>query len=421
MSQKKNKIFYGWFVVLSLTMIWTVTQGISVHSFTSYIEPLSGRFGWNVTEITLAVSLWNLVFMLFMPIVGMAIDRYNTRKLVIAGITLMSIGIFLLSWINSLLQFYLCYILMGIGGSTCIATVPMTVVGRWFKKKLSLATSIVMSGASIGGFLVPVVTSAIDMIGWKIAMLIISISMFVVLFLFSLIIRQSPEHYGDLLDGETNDTTVPFEDRISIQDSEVSLGIKQALKSGPFWHISLAFMFHVFAPLAVQVHTMPFLSIIGVDRTTSSLIAGALLVSGLFSRLLFGWLGDKFDRKWVAASGTTMIGISLLMFSYVSPESTWLIIPAVILCGMGWGGATVLHPVLLREYFGVGNLGSIIGFSMGITVIGVIVSPPLTSWIFETFGNYRIVWLILIGVVIFSVVSQLTNPPVSAFRKKREL
>ena len=409
MSQKKNTIYYGWFIVLAFFLIWIATQGIYQHSFTAFIEPLANKFGWNYTQVTFAASLRASLYMLFTPIAGAIIDRWSARKLVFLGIVLVSIGIFLLSRINTLGQFYLCFILVGIGGSTCTMTVPLTVVGRWFRKKLSLATGIAMSAAGFGGLVVPLVTHLIDTAGWRAAMSIIGLTLLVAISPLSLIIRQNPEQYGYLPDGDVNDKSVSDTVPNAIKDSTEDIGIKQILKSRPFWQISLAFTLLLFTPIGVQIHAMPYLSTIGVERTTSSFITSALLISGSFGRLLFGWLGDRFDRRRVAASGTTLMGISLLLFIYTTTDTTWLVMPAIIFCGIGWG-TVVMHPVLLRQYFNTSKLGFIIGFSIGITMIAFIVSPPLISWIFEMFGNYRVSWFVLIGIVIISVIGQLTNP-----------
>jgi sugar phosphate permease len=414
---KKSQLFYGWYIVVAFLLIWLVYAGIAVYSFTAFIEPLSNMFGWNYTQVTFASSLRAMSYMILMPIAGLVVDRWSARKLVFAGIICTSIGIFLLSWINSLGQLYLCYILMGIGGSTCTATIPVTVVGRWFRRKTSLATSLVMSGSGVGGLLVPPVTRVIDTAGLHTAMLIMGLSMFVIISPLSLIIRQNPEQYGYLPDGDVNDNTILGEGQDSIHSNNVGIGIKQTLKSSPFWHITLAFMCLTFATVAVQVHNMPYMSTIGIDRTTSSFLASALLISGIFGRLFFGWFGDKFDKRWVAASGAMLVGLSLLLFIYTRTDNTQLLIPAFILCGIGWGGA-IMHPVLLREYFGTSNLGALIGFSVSIITIAFIVSPPLISWIFERFGDYRIAWFILIGMVIISVISQLTNPSATTIRQR---
>ena len=83
MSVKKSRIFYGWYIVAAFFIIWTVSNGITVHSFTAFIEPLANKFGWNYTQITSATSLRALMYMMLMPIIGLVIDRWDARKLVL--------------------------------------------------------------------------------------------------------------------------------------------------------------------------------------------------------------------------------------------------------------------------------------------------------------------------------------------------
>jgi MFS family permease len=172
------------------------------------------------------------------------------------------------------------------------------------------------------------------------------------------------------------------------------------------------------AGTALTILCMPYLSTISIDRTVSSFVAGALSIVGVFGRLGFGFLGDKLNKRWLAASGTAMVSISLIILSIITASSTWMIIPAVILFGIGYGGTITIHSVLLRENFGTTNLGSVIGFSVGITAIGLMVGPPLSSWLYESFGDYRITWLVLTGITVISIISQLTNPSVHTRRQK---
>ena len=420
MSSKKSRVFYGWFIVAALIVIWTFIAGIAHTSFTSYIEPITTLFGWTYTQITFAASLRAVMLMLLVPVGGLLSDRWGARKLIFAGITIVCLGFFILSRINSLSQFYLCFILIGIGYSTSTSAIPQAVVGRWFRKKMSLATGILMMAGGTAGLTVPLVTRVIDMYGWQTAMAIFGVGLWILLSPLSLIIRHSPEPYGYLPDGDTVDDTVYNQNTGQIPDTNVNTGVRQFLKNRVFWHITLAYTLHIMAGTALTVHSMPYLSTISIDRTISSFVAGALSIVGVFGRLGFGFFGDKYNRRWLAATGTILVSISLLILSIITASSTWLIVPAVILFGVGYGGTITMHSVLLRENFGTINLGSVIGFSVGITAIGLMVGPPLASWLYESFGNYRITWLVLTGITVISIISQLTNPSVHTRRQKAD-
>jgi MFS family permease len=407
---KIHRIFYGWYIVIALFLIWTAVHGTVVSGFTSFIEPIINRFGWNYIQVSFAASLRDLVLVIFMPIAGFLVDRFSARKLIFTGIISTGLGLFFIGRITSLSHLYLCFLLIGIGCSTTTATIPLTIIGRWFKKKVSLVTGIVMAGAGAAGLYVPLVTEVIDRFEWKFAMLVLGMGFWIIISPLSFLVRQNPEQYGYLPDGELNNEPIQKEG-FSTGNNGTDSGVKKSLKSRAFWHISLAFALHSLIGSATMTYIMPYLSAIGIARMTSSYLAMAMSVMSIFGRLGLGWAGDKFDKRKVASTGTLTVGLGLLIFSCFTSMTTWSTLLAVTLLGIGWGGGITLHSVILREYFGTGNLGTIIGISVGITAVGLMAAPPLVSWILESTGSYRIVWIVLIGVVILSVTSQLTNRP----------
>jgi MFS family permease len=89
-----------------------------------------------------------------------------------------------------------------------------------------------------------------------------------------------------------------------------------------------------------------------------------------------------------------------------------MLIPFIIIFGLGYGGPIPVMPAILREYFGRSQLGTLIGFVMGIAMVGGIISPPITGWIFDTFGSYQIAWFMCAGFAIIGAVSMISIPPV---------
>jgi MFS family permease len=294
----------------------------------------------------------------------------------------------------------------------------MATAGKWFRKKLSLATGLIVSGGGAGGLLLPLITRVIDIFGWQTSMLIMGLFLLVIISPLSLLIRQSPEQYGYIPDGDVYEGTGLIENHAPVQGNEVYTGVRQFLKNSIFWRISLAYAFHALVWYAVQVHIMPYLSTVGIARIASSYVASALTIVSIFGRLCFGWLGDRFNKKWVATSGAILISVSLLLFSYIGVLAIWVLVPAIIMFGIGMGGPLTLHSVLLKEYFGTSNLGAIIGFSVGTTLIGMMAGPPLASWLFEIYGSYHIAWLALIGVSIICGAVLLSNPPVDTIKQR---
>jgi MFS family permease len=322
-----------------------------------------------------------------------------------------------LSRINSLAAFYGAFFIISIGLSICTNVIPMTVVGYWFRRRVSIATGIVVSGTACGGLFVPLITQIVDTYGWRTAMVMIGIGAIVIFVPVSLLVRHKPEQYGYLPDGDTPEEQASEENIFTDQDPDADVDVKQVVKGSVFWHLAIASACHLFVVNAVITHLMTYLRTIGIDRSISSMVTSTIPIISILGRLSFGWLGDRFDKRWVMATGFFFLLASMLLFNSLASAGVWLIVPFVILCGFGYGGPIPVIPAVIREYFGRARLGTILGFVLGITMLGSMMGPPLAGWIFDTFGNYRSAWFACAGIAAAGFISLITIPRISDFKK----
>jgi sugar phosphate permease len=198
---KCNQIFYGWWIVAAVFFISAYVSGIVSFGFTAVIDPIAEEFGWSHARVSLAASIRGLEIGLLAPMVGLLMDRLGPRKLIFSGAFITGLGLVLLSHISSLWAFYGVFVLIAAGISTCIGVVPVTVVGHWFQRKISLVTGVVVSGVAVGGLMVPVVAGIIDRFGWRTAMVLLGVGTWTIVLPLSFIVRHRPEPYGYRPDG----------------------------------------------------------------------------------------------------------------------------------------------------------------------------------------------------------------------------
>jgi len=327
-------------------------------------------------------------------------------------VVITSLGLILLGRSTSLGMFYGAFCLLAIGTSTCSSTVLMTAVAQWFRRKISLATGIMVCGYGCSGLLVPIVVDLIDVYEWRAAMVILAIGMLATCLPLSLLVRHKPEQYGYLPDGQVNEAVIQDESLVSDEAAEVSVTARQALKSSTFWHIALALLCQILILSAVITHVMPYLSSIGITRAQSSLITSAIPLVSIGGRLGLGWLGDKVDKRRVMAAAFAMIAVGLLCFAFASFEAIWLFVPFLILFSIGYGGNNTLRASVIREFFGRSNFGTIHGLVIGIMMVGSIAGPPLAGYVFDNWGSYQPIWFVFVGLAIAALFSVATTPPV---------
>ena len=71
----------------------------------------------------------------------------------------------------------------------------------------------------------------------------------------------------------------------------------------------------------------------------------------------------------------------------------------------------VVRIALLREHFGRGRFGTLLGFVSGVMMMGQVTGAPLVGWVFDKWGSYQGIWFALAGLGFVGLVLVLTIPP----------
>ena len=411
---KFPRIFYGWWIVGACFLLALYTGGAIFFGFTAIFEPIASEFGWSYAQISFAASLRGLEMGLLSPFIGILVDRWGPRRLIFGGVVITGLGLIILSRTTSLGVFYGAFAILAIGMSACTSVVMMTAIANWFRKKVSIAAGIAASGFGFGGLLIPVVIRLVDVYEWRTAIFILALGLLAIGMPLSLLIRHKPECYGYLPDGEKDKVVRRDKGFIPPPGFEEAIGVKQALKSRTFWHITLAMSISVMVVMTVITHVMPYLSSTGIARSMSGLIAAAIPIVSVAGRLISGWCGDKFDKRRLAAIGLIMLALGLLCFEYTPVVGVWLLVPFLIIFGIGYGGNVPMRVSLQWEYFGRGSFGTIHGFMLGIIALGSIAGPPLAGWVFDNWGSYQGTWLMFAFLAIIGMIIVITTPPFGA-------
>ena len=183
------------------------------------------------------------------------------------------------------------------------------------------------------------------------------------------------------------------------------------MRTRTFWVVVLAVMPQFVVVPAVITHVMPYLSSVGLVRATSALVATAIPLLSIGGRFGFGWFSDRYVAKQLSAFALIMLTLGLICFEYILGW-TWLLVPFLVLFGFGYGGITTMVGVLLREHFGRGNFGTIIGIAWGILMLGTVAGPPIAGWVFDNWGSYQGTWLAMAGSTFIGAIIMTMTPRV---------
>jgi len=395
----KPRIFYGWWIVFACFLVSLYISSVILFGFTAFFEPLVQEFGWSYTQVSLASSLRGLEMGILAPLIGFLVARFGSRKLILLGVFTVGVGLIMMSYTHSLLIFYCAMGFIAFGAGGCTTVVTMTAVARWFRKNIGKALGIMSSGFGASGLFIPGIVWIIDGYGWRTALIIFGLGIWLIGIPLAFVVRDSPEQYGYLPDGASVDDPAVHDNP---QDKEPAITIREVFKERTLLYLNLAESIRFLCVVAVMTHIMPYLSSIGMPRSSAGLVAAAVPLISIVGRFAFGWLGDVYDKRYVTSVAFCLMAFGILALAFAHMKLGLFIF--LLLFPSGFGGIAVLRGTVIREYYGINSFSIMMGIMMGFGAAGGIIGPTLAGFVFDTLESYYIAWIGL-SVLLFLAIA----------------
>src|SRR4051812_5862894 len=313
-----RRIFYGWTMVAAATGLQFLQAGLMMQSFGAYVAVLSEERGWSKTALSGAAALHQMEVAVLGPVLGWMLDRFGPRRFVRAGVVMFGIGLMGLSRVDTLLQFYAAFIVIALGASFC-GFFPLNVaLIHWFERRRARAISSMSIGLALGGVMVPAVAWSLQTYGWRATALTSGMIAIVVGFPLASLIRNRPEDMGQLPDGlppSVSSSPEEFVEKPAATTRDFTA--KEALRTRAFWLLALGHGFALFVVQAVVVHSIAHLKEgLGYSIEQAALVYMLVTISQI-GGVGIGWLiGDRYDKRFIAAACMLMHGTGLLLLTY---------------------------------------------------------------------------------------------------------
>jgi MFS transporter, OFA family, oxalate/formate antiporter len=391
-TKPKRSFYYGWWVVIACAVIQFYLGGTFYQGFSAIFNPIVENFDWSYTAVSLAFTFRGFESGIMAPIVGILVDRFGPRKLMVTGIVISGLGFWFFSKIDALWNFYGAFLFLALGLSLGTGVVTMSAVARWFRTRTGLAMGILTSGFGASGLLMPLVVQLVDNLGWRESSVIFAIGTAVLCFPLAFLVKDPPDMKAPAPQEKSSPAAKPA-------SSDMRPG--EVLKSRDFWLLSVAVLFGGLAGQAIMVHQIPYLVSVGISRQAAGMLAIVLSVANIAGRLFFGYAGDKVEKRRAFAIGVGIMAVGVLGFAIAT--SVGQFIPALIALGIGFGGLIPLRPALQLEFFGIKSFATIQGFLMISITIGSILSPLFAGWMFDVRDSYRLAFIVLAAATLLAV------------------
>ncbi len=382
------KVFYGWRMAGAACGIQFMVSALLSQAFGAYVAILSEERGWSKTALSGAAALQSVESAIIGPILGWAMDRFGPQNMIRIGIVVFAAGFLLLSQIDSLGGFYMCVVLLAIGASLG-GYFPLSVaLIQWFERYRARALSIMSLGLAFGGLMVPLVALSMHEYGWRATAMGSGLVALLIGLPLASVIRRRPQDHGETVDGEPEPTPRIAGLTTSLQAAPVEFTARQAVRTNAFWMLALGHAFALLVVTAVNVHAITHMKeSLGYSVPQAALVMMVMTVAQVAGVLLGAVIGDRYDKRRLAALCMLGHGLGLLALTYAT-DATLLGVFA-LLHGVAWGVRGPIMQAIRADYFGRNAIGMILGLSAAVIALGQIAGPLVAGVLADLTGNYR--------------------------------
>ncbi|RZW07083.1 MAG: MFS transporter [Rhodobacteraceae bacterium] len=389
-------------VLLVGALILLISFGIRA-SFGVFQIPIADEFGWARTEFSLAIAIQNLFWGIGQPLFGAIAERIGDRKAIVMAAILYAGGLVLSAFATTPFAMQSLEVLVGLGIAGTSFGVILAVVGRASSDEnrsmaLAIASAVGSAGQVVGP---PLAEWLMGIVPWQ-SVFILFAGVLILSLLALPLIRA------------------PAVTRAELEESMGSV-LARAFRDPSYGLIFMGFFacgYHVafytaHLPALVTEMCGPILPgsvLYGMGITTTSAL-GALAISliGVFNilgTLTAGWLGGRYPKKYLLSSIyalRTLVAAGFFM-APITPATVLLFSAAM---GSLWLATVPLTSGLVAHLFGLRYMGTLFGFVFFSHQIGGFLGVWLGGRLYDTTGNYEVVWWLGVAVGAFSALVHL--------------
>jgi MFS family permease len=391
--ERPARLYYGWVItfVAAAAMVGTLpgrTQGLGLIT-----ESLLADF--HLDRVSFAtINLWaTLIGALFSVGIGRFIDQLGTRTVLATIAFTLGLVVCAMSAAGSVFWLTVLITLTRGFGQSALSVVSITMVGQWFRRRLSLAMAIYSVVLSVGFMIAfPVVGSAVASAGWRATWLVIGLALVVGLAPVAIwFVRTTPESIGLALDGDAplgraEHQSANADAGASPDQGLTGMGWLDALRTPAFWVFAFASSTYGLVSSGISLFNESILTERGFDYQTfyNSLVVVAM--TGLAGNFIGGWLTDR--RRMNRLMALTMALLMLALIALPSVSATWHVMAYAALWGLAGGFVVVLFFSFWPRAFGRRELGRIQGAAQAMTVLASAIGPLLLALSKQLTGSY---------------------------------
>jgi len=385
----KDKIFYGWVVVVAFFIAGITLYGIHF-SFGVFFKSIESEFSLTRAATSAILSANLILAGVCSFFAGRALDKYGPRIVILLMGLFTGFSLLLTSQTSLLWQLFITYSLLLSMGTGALYVVPTSTISRWFDKKRGLALGIAGSGAGLGVVIfAPFATYLISSLDWRMAYFVIGLIAWLIVIPLSRLLRKDPREIGALPDGaKSHSGNINEEDSLRPAD----LSLSQVFGTRSFWFLLFIWLFFASNLFLVFTHLVPHATDIGFSAATGAAVLSLLGGSSIVGRVLMGIASDRIGRKLVGIISALLQAGAMVWLIWA--QDLWMLYLIASVYGFAFGSFSSTMGALIGDTFELANIGAIFGVLEISFGIGAATGSAIGGLIFDISNSYSLAFLL---------------------------
>jgi predicted MFS family arabinose efflux permease len=379
----------GWGVLgAAFTGVMVSFSPIVPYTFSLFLDPLHAAFGWTREAMGGAFALAAITVALVSPLIGVLLDRFPPRRVILPGILVFAVGLAMLSRLTpNIAQFYATFFVIGLVANTTAQFAYTRTVLTWFTTYRGIALALLLTGSGVGSILIPPLTSwMIQHHGWRSAYLLLGGIATLGLPLTALLVRNRPE----------------AEIARSQQGVDTGVTVAAALRTAAFWILACITILSAFSENGLVTNLASILTQHGVLASTAALALSIRGGAGIIGRLGIGFAIDRVSPERIQSLVLALTAVGTLMLAFST--SAWASLLGAAILGVGLGSEADVGPYLLARYFGRRHFSVLYGLTWTAYAIGGATGPLWIGHLYDQAGAYLPRFIVYLAAVAFGAV-----------------
>ncbi|MBO7344609.1 MAG: MFS transporter [Clostridia bacterium] len=401
--EKKERSLPDWYkwIIIGLCFIMVMfCLGFCSSPYSWYINYVVPYLGVEESLYTIGKSIRFVTTAVVNLFFGFLVAKFGTKKLILAGLTSLTISMLCHAFAENLILIYLGGFFLGLGLSWTTTTIVGFIVNQWCKENKGTIMGAVLASNGIGATIAtevlrPIIRSST--MGFRKSYIIVAITLAVIAFLMLVFYKDKSKNYLNVQ--KTKKKAKRGQGWTGIEFSEV---VKK-----PYFYVSLVCIFLTGMVLqSITGVATPHLENSGLNPEFIDITIVVHSITLVLFKFLTGFMYDKLGLR--ISTGICMFTSIVIMvcLALVTNSPTGMVFAMIYstFSSLALPLETIMLPIYANDLFGEKAYGKTLGLFVSVNTAGYALGAPLASLCKDLTGSYNFSLYLGAGIMIAIII-----------------